>query len=100
MFETAVPTHREVGTVELQRESRAGDRLVLAPHGFRERAEIVLVRAVILVRLEDRDRAGRGRVHETLGGSRLGKRRLEIRDIALEPGEITDGNRPAAHGPL
>ena len=49
----------EIGTVELEDEPSGDDRLVLGSHRFGERVQIRLMRRIVLIGLEDGDRAGR-----------------------------------------
>ena len=56
--ELRVASHREVGTVDLQRHAGGGDRLVLVPHRLGNREHVVLVGLVVLVAEEERGHAG------------------------------------------
>ncbi len=74
----------EVGAVDLQVEARFEDRAILVAHGGGEGREIPLARGVEIVRQEERDDAGRGRVHEAACDSVLFHCGLEIVDILIQ----------------
>ena len=65
-----VPAHGQIRCVDLQQDPVRRDRLVLGAHRRRERRQVVALARVEVVRLEQRDHPGRGRVHERLGGAR------------------------------
>ena len=85
-----VTAHREVGGVDLQLEARVDDALVLGLHRVRERVEVLVERLVVLVGLEERDDAGRRRVHEAAGPR---PRRRRRRAGARGPARAARGSR-------
>src|SRR5437899_517655 len=77
------PAERQIGTVDLQDESRVDDRLILALHDVGQGVEVLLVARVVPVLEKPPDLAGRRRGHEDL--VRAGGRGsvLEILDVTL-----------------
>jgi hypothetical protein len=58
VFELRVPSHRQVGAVDLQRHTGGGDRLVLVAHRLGNREDVVLMRPVIFVAEEEGGHSG------------------------------------------
>ena len=52
--ELDVPAHAEIGTIDLQNDTRVGDRFVFVAHRFRNRSEVSLLAAVMFVAKEQR----------------------------------------------
>ena len=99
-LEHHVPTQTQIRRVELQHESRRHDGLVLSPHGFGERMKVLLMVAVIIVGLKERDHTRRRRVHERFkrfagigGGPKVGR-------ILAARLRVFDFNGADAHGSL
>ena len=58
VLELRMPSHRQVGAVDLQRHASTGDRLVLVAHRLGNREDVVLVGPVVLVAKKESDHAG------------------------------------------
>ena len=95
-----VPPHPEIGTVDLQRDPRLGDRLVLVAHGLRDRLEIGLLARIVLVPEEERHDTRRRRRHERALGPDLRKRRLQVLDVGHHRLRVADRDRRVARGRL
>ena len=96
-----VTTHGEIRGVDLQHNARADDRLVFDLQCGGECPEVLILRAVIVVRLKECDHTGRGRVHEGAGWARSPGRGVEVADVRLQRFPILDGHcRDAAGSPV
>ena len=98
-----VPAEPEIRAVELQHEPRGDDRLVLVAHRLGDVLEVGLVRRVVDGRLEQRDDARGGRVHEALLVAVRVHRRPHPADVGVQRLEIlhldrTDALRAAVGG--
>ena len=90
--------HGEVRRVDLEVQPGRDDRLVLGLHRVRERFEVLVARVVVLVRLEERDDAGRRGVHEPAGDVRALECVREDGEVAPERLGMLVGDRAAADG--
>ena len=81
--ENHVPRQRQVRAVDLQQETGVCDGLKLRAHGFGERVEIRVIVGVKRVGLEQRDGAGRDRVHKRRAAV-LRDRRAQVVEVALQ----------------
>ena len=93
-----VPAHGEVRCVDLQEPAAGGDRLVLDAHRLGQRLQVGVLRRVEVVRLEQRDDPGRGRVHERLDRPALAHRATQVVEIgaqrfAAAGADLTDAAR-------
>ncbi len=93
-----VTPHGEVGRVDLEVQPGRDDRLVLGLHRVRERFEVLVPRAVVLVRLEEGDDPRRRRVHETAGDVGALECVREDGEVAPERLGMLVGDRAAADG--
>ena len=95
-----MPAHGQIGTVDLEIESSADDRLVLWPHGFRNCEEVSALVGVIVVAKEQRYHAGRcGSEKRPLGG-RFADRQAQVLDVASHCVRVGDRDRSVAGGRL
>ena len=94
--ELDVPAHPEVGTVDLQVDAGAGDRLVLPLHGVGDGEQVLLVARVVVVAEEERDDARRGGRHERVLGPRRTARRQQIGHVGLGRARVAHADRPVA----
>src|SRR5262245_2660424 len=96
--ETTVPIHRQFRTVNLDRKAGLANGLVLALHDVRYGVEVGLFTGVVTVGTEAADDPGRCGGHKNVFRMRVCYGCLEIRDIALNLGEILPTQRPGARG--
>src|SRR5690606_13502539 len=91
--ELHVPTHREVGAVDLQGDAGLGDRLVLVAQPLGECEDILFVAGVVLVGKEQRGHPGRSRAHEGLVPARQA---LEALGVLARGVHVDDLDRRSA----
>src|SRR5581483_317002 len=86
-----VASHREVGTVDLQHETRLEQRGVLAAHGIGDRVQIRLFAWIIVVAKEERDHSWRSCAYESVLRMASLERRLQVLHIRSCRLGIADG---------
>ncbi len=98
--ELRVPPHREVRAVDLQRDARGGDGLVLVPHRLGDREDVLFVRPVVVVLEEERGHARRGRGQKTAGRAVCFQRGLQPLGVDARRFHVAHADRPVASGRL
>ena len=66
---TDMPTHRQIGTINLKQQTGFGDPFILDLHHRGQGAQIILVILIVFIGLEDSDHTRRGRIHKGFGGA-------------------------------
>ena len=87
-----VTTHRQVGCVDLHEQTRSDDQLVLRAHRLRHRFQIVVLRLVVVVRLEQRDDTWRCSVQESFRRRTGRGRSLHVLHIRLRRFEASNAD--------
>ena len=93
VLEARVAAHREIGTIDLQEESRANDLFVLGPHGAGDGRDVRLVGSVVSIGMEDPDRARRHGGEEAIDHIHLRDGAFESRDVVGDERSVLDCNR-------
>ena len=86
------------GAVDLQHEAGFDDRPVFGLHHLGQRLHVGVLGRVMQVDDEAGQDAGRGRGHEHVRRLRFRRRRLEVRDVAVERAAILVAQRSDAAG--
>jgi len=96
VLKSGVPRHCQIGAIDLQHKTRRDDGGVLFPHRLGDGRDIVFVAAIISVRQEARDHAGRGRGQKCLDGPRGIDGGAHIGEVLRQRLRIADGDRTDA----
>ena len=101
VLEPRVAAHRQVRAIELhERGPTSAIASYSLLHHLGERFHVLLVRRVVLVRLEHRDGAGRDGGHEPFGDLAPSTAPLHAGDVLRQRRIVLDRDRPLADRPL
>ncbi len=91
-----VPSHAEVGTVDLQDDARGGDRFIFVAHRLRNGGQVCLVARVMVVAKEQRHHARRRCGEKSLLRRDAGQRSLEVRNVGARGLRVAHADRRVA----